>query len=184
MVGPCCLNWAMRLPLLSRKEFQVCKNFFFDPTHSAKLWRKITLGKRRPMDVPYGPQCNAKGSLLPTSWRRPLQTSLGRWNMASWGRLHIALYVTPRNVPFWRLEDVSCRRCEGRVLPTSYERPLEASRGRTKSSLYGSINTAKKRPRDKDFCIRTSDFCLELNNKRYAFLSSKVLSNSIYLSSI
>ena len=107
------------------------------------------------------------------------------------------------DVPYWCVEDVSCRRYEdvlcgliftskGRVLQTSWGRPSEAS-------LYGSISKDKKHQE-----IRTSAYalsinkmasagqqvdhkkegiwitCLKLNNKTYIFLSSKILSNSIY----
>ena len=45
------------------------------------------VSKKRPMDVPYGPLCNAKGRLPPTSWGRP--------NVTSWGHPHTVVYVTP-----------------------------------------------------------------------------------------
>ena len=40
-----------------------------------------------------------------TSWRHS--------NVTSWGRPRTVLYVTPWDVPYRRLEDVSCRRYEG-----------------------------------------------------------------------
>ena len=92
-------------------------------TRSAKL-RPRTVLRTTLKDVvwtsPYGLLCNANGTSLPTSWRRPLPTSLGRWkmtsrgrpNVTSWGRPYTGLYVTPWDVPYWRLEDESCRRFE------------------------------------------------------------------------
>ena len=58
-------------------------------THSTKLRSNDVLRVS-----PFGSVCNAK--------RRPLPTS--------WGRPHIVLYVTSRDVPYQHLEDVSCRR--------------------------------------------------------------------------
>ena len=87
-------------------------------THSAKL-RPDDVLRASPKDVlwtsPDGPLCRAKGRPLPPSLGRPLPTSLGRWNMASWGRplvLHTVLYVTPWDVSYRCLENVSCRRYE------------------------------------------------------------------------
>ena len=123
-------------------------------THSTKL---------RPDDVlraslknvlwtyPCVPLCNAKGRPLPTSWGRLLPTSSGRWkmtswrrlNVTSWGRPHIALYITPRDVPtdvLWTSHADVVRRspysliCNSkvRVLTMSWGRPSETSRGRPK----------------------------------------------------
>ena len=113
--------------------------------------------KRRPMDVLIGSLCNAKGSPLPTSWERPLPTSIGPWNMTSWGRPHTVLYVTPWDVPYRRLEDASCRHYEHVPIQSNVFSPRNVSYRRPEdvlqTSLYGSISKAKKLPRDQDFCI-------------------------------
>ena len=71
----------------------------------------------KPMDVPCPTHVLRTSS---TNILRTLPTSSGRWNMTSWGSLHvtllgrphIALYVMPREDPYLRLEDLSCRHYE------------------------------------------------------------------------
>ena len=77
-----------------------------------------------------------------------------------------------------------------------------------KTSLYGSISKPKKRPRYKDLAFglsinecyitkmastaqqldntkgRNMNYVSKLNNKTYVFLSTKMFSNSVYLSLI
>ena len=130
--------------------------------------------KRRHIDVPmWSSMQHVKRHLLPVSWVRPIATSSGRWNMTSWrrpnltswGHSHIALYVTPRDVPTEILRTSSsdvmrmsphgliCN-SKGCVLPTSWGRPSEVSRGHPKDVLiWIYISKAKNCPRDKDFCI-------------------------------
>ena len=86
-------------------------------------------------------------------------------NIMFWGQPHTVLYVTPLDIPYQRLENVFCRRYESipiwsnlslqgtyptDVLRTSLTDVL-------KTSLYGPISTAKKRPREKDFCLSDSN---------------------------
>ena len=104
----------------------------------------------------YGPLRNAKGHPLPTSWGHSLSTSL-----SPSGRVHMVLYVTPRDVPYWHSEDALCRRSKG--LPIWYNMHLHRTYlinvQRTffldalKRFLYDSIRKAKKLLRDNDFCI-------------------------------
>ena len=113
----------------------------------------------------YGPLCNAKGRPLPTSWKCPVPTSLGRWSRTSWGRPHTALHVTPWDIPYRHLKDISCGHYEDdRIRSNIYfqetcptKRPEDVPQRRTedviKTSFYGSITKAEKRPGDKDFCI-------------------------------
>ena len=92
-------------------------------------------------------------------------TSWGRPNITFWGRPHTVLYVTPLDIPYQRLENVFCRRYENVPIrsnlslqgtyPTDVVRTSLADV--LKTSLYGSISTAKKRPRDKDFCLSDSN---------------------------
>ena len=150
-----------------------------------------------PKDVlwtsPCGSLCNAK--------RRSLPTSTGRWNMTSWERPHIFLYVTSREVLQQRLEDASCRRYEDVSKWFNMYFQGTCPTDVVKVFLYSSITKAKKRPRDKDFLFGLSinecyiikisstakqvddtkggDTCLKLNNKTYIFLSSEILSSSI-----
>ena len=73
-------------------------------TQSAKLCPEDVL-KTSPKDdlwtSSHGPLCHAK--------RHPLLTSSRRWNVTSWGCSHIILYVTLRDVPHRRLQNVLCR---------------------------------------------------------------------------
>ena len=75
----------------------------------------------------------------------------------------MVLYEMAREVPYRRLEDVSCRRYEDFPIHSNLLTPRDVSSRRLDdvpqrhpvdvTSLYGSISKAKKRPRDKDFCI-------------------------------
>ena len=110
------------------------------------------------------------------------------WNTTSWGRPHTILFVAPWDVPYWRLEDVSCRcyvylpiRSNIYLQGTCAADVLRKFLGNVlRTSPYGSISKTRKRPRDKDLWIT----CLKLNSKTYIFLSSKILSNSIDVSSM
>ena len=89
-----------------------------------KMMYRIISAKLRPEDVlrtspkdilwtsPDGPLCNAKGRLLMTSLGRWSMTSWQHASVTSWGRPHTALYITPWDVLYWHLEEVSCRRYE------------------------------------------------------------------------
>ena len=115
---------------------------------------KITSKKHLLWTSPYGPLSNSKGSPCPTSWGHSVPTSSGRWNTTSWelpnvisrGRSHIVLHVTPKEVSYQLLEGVSCKHYEDvpyslicnskwHVLPTSWGRPSETSRGHPKDVL-------------------------------------------------
>ena len=137
--------------------------------------------------------------------------SLGRWNMASWRRLYAVLLVTPWGVPYQRFEDVSCRCYEDVVIrsniylewtrPTNFLRVSlrDVLRRLLRLRILQEIRTFVFGLRiDKCYITKIASAAqqvahtkwrdmntgLKLNSKMYIFLSSKILSNSVYLSSM
>ena len=116
-------------------------------TPSAKL-RLEDILKTSPKAIlwtsPYSSLCNTKV--------RPLPTSSGRWNMTSWGRPNVTSWGHPLLTSCGHLLQTLWG-CNLVLYLTARDTLRTCFSDVLKTLLYGSTSKAKKRLRDKDFCI-------------------------------